>query len=289
MGIRHLIGSALSLLFGKRKPDQRSAESAEQVMGINSAFVRSFTPTNHLFIPKRALCKSHQSFLNRNRLRPTIISMAAPPISAVPGETMKESQPARSPITSESKVLVIGASRGLGLEFVAQAAARGAQVFATVRDVDRLPPGLSKLCAKNNKIKPIKLDVTNVGDSLIDVAKSKLTHVIHNAGIIGRFGSLGSASLKQDMMEVFAVNAVGVVSVAGALAPHLKKVKGQLPVYGVLSSKVGSVDDNGSGGMYAYRASKSACNNIVKSLSIDLARNVAFVLLHPGYVRTDVS
>jgi NAD(P)-dependent dehydrogenase (short-subunit alcohol dehydrogenase family) len=61
------------------------------------------------------------------------------------------------------------------------------------------------------------------------------------------------------------------------------------PVVAILSSKVGSVEDNASGGLYAYRASKSAANNIAKSLSVDLADRANVVLLHPGYVRTDMT
>ena len=56
-----------------------------------------------------------------------------------------------------------------------------------------------------------------------------------------------------------------------------------------MSSKVGSIDDNGSGGSYIYRASKSAINQVAKSLSIDLQFKARFVLLHPGYVKTDMT
>ena len=62
-----------------------------------------------------------------------------------------------------------------------------------------------------------------------------------------------------------------------------------LPVLAFVSSKVGSVDDNGSGGAYAYRSSKSALNQVAKSLSIDLAGQASVLLLHPGYVRTDMT
>ena len=62
------------------------------------------------------------------------------------------------------------------------------------------------------------------------------------------------------------------------------------PVFAILTSKVGSIDDNGSGGIYAYRSSKAACNQMAKSLSIDLyEQGVKCVLLHPGYVRTDMT
>ena len=248
------------------------------------AFVCCTTLGRTLFKGTQPFCSSRPSIALRNH-HLTIRKMTVKAVSAPPGRVTKESQPVRNPITSESTVLVVGASQGLGLEFVNQAAEKGAKVFATARDVKNLPDGLRKACKKHSKVTPIQLDVTSVGDSLRVVSGEKITHVIHNAGVFGRGGGIGSAT-ERDMMDVFRVNAIGVVSVANALVPFLKKVNGQLPVYGVLSSKVASLDDNGSGGMYAYRASKSACNNIVMSMSIDLAGEVSFVLLHPGYVRT---
>ncbi len=253
-------------------------------MAYLTAFACSTTLGRSLFSSGRLVCPTQQSITVPKPHR-NIRKMSAPAVSAPPGQITKESQPARNPITSASTVLVVGASQGLGLEFVVQSAVKGAKVFATSRDIEKLPPGLKSVCSKYENVTPIKLDVTNVGDSLKVVSGAKITHVIHNAGVFGRGGGIGSATEK-DMLEVFHVNAVGVLNVANALVPFLKKVNGQLPVYGVLTSKVGSIDDNGSGGMYAYRASKSACNNIVKSMSIDLAGRVSFVLLHPGYVRT---
>lgn len=80
---------------------------------------------------------------------------------------------------------------------------------------------------------------------------------------------------------------------AQAFAPLLgrdpENDKKNLPVYSILTSKVGSVYDNTSGGTYAYRSSKSALNNIAKSLSVDLAAEASVVLLHPGFVKTDMT
>ena len=92
-------------------------------------------------------------------------------------------------------------------------------------------------------------------------------------------------------MTSYLINAVGPVLVAQAFSPllGLPAEKDKLPVYAILSSKVGSVYDNTSGGTYAYRSSKAAVNNICKSLSVDLEGLASVVCLHPGYVRTDMT
>lgn len=213
--------------------------------------------------------------------------MSAPAVSAVPGVKTVEDQTVKSPITEASTVLIVGASRGLGLEFVRQCAAKNARVYASYRRT--IPAGLAALKDQySGKVIPLAMDVTDPASiqsarTEMGAGVAQITHVVHNAGI-GVRSSLQTVTAEA-MLDCYKVNAMGVVLVAQALAPHFKSN----PVYGVLSSKVGSVDDNGSGSGYAYRASKSACNNIAKSLSIDLAGSVSVVLLHPGYVRTDVS
>merc|ERR1712238_308900 len=92
------------------------------------------------------------------------------------------------------------------------------------------------------------------------------------------------------MMKTFAINSIAPLLVAQSFVPLLgKRSEKFYPVIAFISSKVGSVDDNGSGGAYAYRSSKSALNNIAKSLSVDLQNEVRVLLLHPGYVKTDMA
>lgn len=210
---------------------------------------------------------------------------AARALSAQPGVKTLEEQPSRTPIGADSTVLVIGASRGLGLEFASQCASRGASVYATVRGKSDGILALKE--AHGDRLQAVHVDVPHTLDELASVPLGDVTHVIHNAGIVRR--STLETESAADMVDAFRVNAAGVLSVAQLVAPRLRKHRGKLPVYGVLSSKVGSVDDNASGRNYAYRASKTACNIIVKSLAVDLAARVAFVLLHPGWVRTDMT
>jgi len=113
--------------------------------------------------------------------------------------------------------------------------------------------------------------------------------LINNAGIYGKRASFAEMDA-ETMMEVYRINTVGPFMVS----QHLFReglLGGTKPsIIANVTSKVGSVDDNGSGGSYAYRASKSALNNVNKSMSIDLAeQNVTSTLLHPGWVRTDMT
>lgn len=211
-------------------------------------------------------------------------------ISVPPGEMPKEIQDVSiNPIGTESTVLVVGASRGIGLEFVEQLLAKGATVIATHRE-DKPPSSLRSLIGR---ITFLQFD-TGDEASIIDASKilgdrigSSLTHIIHNAGIIGARQGLGDVT-SDDMIACYKVNTVGPVLVAQYFCPFFSKEV--IPVLSILTSKVGSIDDNGSGGIYAYRGSKAATNQVAKSLSIDMAEDgVKVVLLHPGYVRTDMT
>lgn len=215
-------------------------------------------------------------------------------ISVPPGEMPKESQSAVNPIDSESTVLVIGASRGIGLEFVEQLLKRGASVIATHRE-KLAPPSLSNLrCDRLSFLEMDAGDEVSIEEAStalrVKLGTNTLTHIVHNAGIIGLRQGLGEVDAS-DMMECFRVNAVGPLLTAQYFTPLLRKGTNERPpVFAILTSKVGSIDDNGSGGIYAYRSSKAACNQVAKSLSIDLCEDgIKCVLLHPGYVRTDMT
>lgn len=85
--------------------------------------------------------------------------------------------------------------------------------------------------------------------------------------------------------KTFAVNTYGPLLLTQALLPNL--LKASSPRIGNMSSRVGSIADNSSGGSYAYRASKAALNSISKSMAVDLKdQGVTVVLMHPGYVKT---
>jgi NAD(P)-dependent dehydrogenase (short-subunit alcohol dehydrogenase family) len=116
--------------------------------------------------------------------------------------------------------------------------------------------------------------------------ETSIDTLVLNAGILGN-ESLGAIDADgfDSMRRQFEVNALGPLRVAQALRARIAD-GGKV---GIITSRMGSVTDNGSGGYYGYRASKAAVNAIGKSLAVDLApRGVAVFLMHPGYVATDM-
>lgn len=90
-----------------------------------------------------------------------------------------------------------------------------------------------------------------------------------------------------NFQKTFAVNTFGPLLLTQALLPNI--LKAQLPRIAVISSRVGSIADNSTGGMYSYRSSKTAVNMLFKNLAIDLQdRDVPVILLHPGIVKSNL-
>ncbi len=180
--------------------------------------------------------------------------------------------------------LITGAGRGIGLEFVRQLRERGEDVVATVRRPEAWAP-LQKLGAR--------VEVLDVNDdaSVAALARSlegtAIDLLVNNAGVYGQKGvGLEGVDL-EDALATFRTNALGPLRVTRALLPSLRAGAGKRVVH--ITSKMGSIDDNQSGGSYGYRASKAALNALNKSLSIDLApEGLVCAVLHPGWVQTDM-
>lgn len=201
------------------------------------------------------------------------------------------------PITPQ-RVLVQGASRGLGLTFATQLAAAGARVFATARDPQG-SPGLRDLAAAHPRVTLLTLDVTRL-DSIqaavaeISAATDGLDLVLNVAGVLNGLGKSPERRLEHidpaAMAEAFAINAIGPILMARQTLPLLSH--GGRAVFASLSARIGSIDDNRKGGWYSCRASKAAQNQLLRTLSIELTRRapeVISVSLHPGTVDTDMS
>jgi NAD(P)-dependent dehydrogenase (short-subunit alcohol dehydrogenase family) len=177
-------------------------------------------------------------------------------------------------------VLITGASRGIGGEFARQYAADGWRVIATCRNPDSYD-GVGEVHA---------LDVADA-DSVSALGKAmageKIDLLINNAGIYGP-RNLPFDGLDYDAWEqVLRINLMGPMRVAAALAGPVMSSQKKKMVF--ISSKVGSISDNSSGGSYIYRSSKTALNIAVKSLSLDISeKGVICLLLHPGWVQTDM-
>lgn len=184
-------------------------------------------------------------------------------------------------------VLVTGASRGIGLEFARAWLARGAYVIATART----PSAATELQAlreqHSEQLRIMQLDIKDersiellsgaLGNTQVDL-------LINNAGImhVESLDSMDFASI----MEQFKVNALGPLHVTQSLLQNL--IDGAKVVN--LTSRMGSLDDNTSGGYYGYRMSKAALNMATRSLAVDLkSRDIIVIAMHPGMVQTDMT
>jgi len=176
--------------------------------------------------------------------------------------------------------VITGANRGIGLELTRQAAARGDTVIAVCREPG---PDLQALDVRIESGIDVSAqeDVDRLAERLSDTSIDLL---INNAGTLSR-QSLDNLDFDA-IREQFEVNSLGPLRVTATLRPQLKdgaKVA-------IVTSRMGSVTDNTSGGHYGYRMSKAAVNMAGVSLARDLRdRDVSVVLLHPGYVDTDMT
>jgi NAD(P)-dependent dehydrogenase (short-subunit alcohol dehydrogenase family) len=178
--------------------------------------------------------------------------------------------------------LVTGSNRGLGLALVEALSKRG-PVLATCR---RASPALEALRPHGVEIID-GVEVTNpegLARVVGAVGRRPLDLLVHNAGILVADDGLGRLDV-EGIRRQFEVNALGPLVLTNALRDNL----GRGAKVALVTSRMGSIDDNGSGGMYGYRMSKAALNMAGKSLSIDLApQGVAVALVHPGMVKTDM-
>lgn len=176
--------------------------------------------------------------------------------------------------------VVTGANKGIGLELARQLKERGDRVYATCRTSSKELDALGVNVVSG-------VEVTNddaadviaraLGDATIDV-------LVHNAGILlfDTFDTFEPDAIRKS----FEVNTIAPLRITRALLPKLKRGS----KIGLVSSRVGSIADNGSGRMYAYRMSKTALNMAGMSMTRDLAdRGIMVIVLHPGAIRTDLT
>ena len=208
--------------------------------------------------------------------------------------------------------VVTGASGGIGLGIVTALAARGDKVFATVRKRESTATGqdnISKVQGDVTVIEGIDVCSDDVGAKLI-AALSGVTidAIVHNAGGLANRdgpdapkgmasfadggGGPGAAKLDslksvttERMLAAFQVNTLGPLRVQQALTDQMAKPGGKVLI---ISTGMGSIGDNGSGGLYAYRSSKAAVNMVMKNMSLDLkALEISVMSINPGMVVTD--
>lgn len=178
-------------------------------------------------------------------------------------------------------VLVIGASRGLGLEFVRQYRAAGARITATARD----DAALERL--REHGARALKLDVADaasVSGLAWQIDGEQFDVVVINAGVYGPRTEGLQTPTEADFDAVMRTNVLGPMrvlpQVAEALAPGARVA--------IISSRMGSIGLRGSTSGWLYRASKAAVNSVMKDASLALAGRATVISFHPGWVRTDM-
>lgn len=188
-------------------------------------------------------------------------------------------------------IVISGAARGIGLELTRQYLKQGCRIFAGVRNPAAAIDLQELARSEKDQLVILELDVSS-DQSVERFAKQVSTYVqnvdllINNAGIyIDQDQTIDTLDSKT-VLDTLNVNTVGPIRLTRAMLPLLRKSKGAAKV-ATLSSMMGSIGDNTSGGSYAYRLSKTAVNMFVRTLAIE-ERDLIAIALHPGWVQTEM-
>ncbi|MGB5600886.1 MAG: SDR family oxidoreductase, partial [Gammaproteobacteria bacterium] len=187
-------------------------------------------------------------------------------------------------------VFITGASRGIGLEMVKYGIEQNWRIFACCRHPQQADSLLSVARLANGRVSVHVADMDDLATIqalAYELRNEAIDIMVNNAGVYGsdnnKFGSVDVAS----WINTFQINSIAPLKVAEALIEQLRM--GEKKVIACMTSKMGSMADNGSGNSYIYRSSKAALNAVVKSMSIDLKdEGIKCVALHPGWVKTDM-
>jgi NAD(P)-dependent dehydrogenase (short-subunit alcohol dehydrogenase family) len=186
-------------------------------------------------------------------------------------------------------ILITGANRGIGLELTRQYAEAGWRVYACCRH-----PGkgieLNDLTKEYDQISIHKLDVTDhahIQGLAKELKDQPIDILFNNAGVYGPSDArFGNTDVEQ-WLDCLRINSIAPMKIMEAFVNNVAQSQTQL--IATMSSKMGSMADNGSGGSYIYRSSKAAVNAVMKSAAIDLApQGIKVAILHPGWVLTDM-
>lgn len=179
-----------------------------------------------------------------------------------------------------ARYLITGANRGIGLEFASQLSAAGHEVIALCRKASKELTALKGVTI----IDGVELKNFESLGSLNSKIDGEIDVVVNNAGVLFNddMDALDFASINAQMQ----INAFAPLALVSALSSKIK-VGGKVVM---ITSRMGSIEDNSSGGYYGYRMSKAALNAASKSLSIDLkGKKVSVGIFHPGFVRTEMT
>ncbi len=188
-----------------------------------------------------------------------------------------------------STLLITGANRGIGLEFATQYAADNWRIIACCRQPDHAESLRTLKNIHGDRLLVYELDLSDFTaiDRLAETLRGEtIDLIINNAGVYpsaqqGEFGHINYDA----WLETLRINTLTPLKMAESFVTQLERSR--LKTFAIITSKMGSIADNGRGGSYPYRTSKAAVNMVAKSLAIDLARqHITTILLHPGWVQT---
>ena len=181
-------------------------------------------------------------------------------------------------------ILITGANRGIGLKF-AEILSANNNIYATARDITNADD-----LKKFDHTELLELDLLNkdsIKSFCSELKDIPLDMIINNAGIF-QDEQMEETILDPELwLDEIMINAIGPIVLSQKLKENIMSGNDKKIIF--ISSQMGSIDDNYSGGYYFYRTSKSALNSAAKSLSIDWkADGISVLMLHPGWVRTDM-
>lgn len=180
-----------------------------------------------------------------------------------------------------TNIAIVGSNRGIGLQLTRQLSQKGNNVFAFCRKKSKDLESLSTVEIIEN------FDVSDTDKMNRILEKKSLRNIdlmIHVSGVL-KSDHLETVD-EEDIIEQFKINALAPLFCVKAFLPYLSP----MAKIALITSRMGSVSDNTSGGMYGYRVSKAALNMIGKSLAEDLrVQKKTVLLLHPGFVKTDMT
>ncbi|TVQ47185.1 MAG: SDR family oxidoreductase [Gammaproteobacteria bacterium] len=182
-----------------------------------------------------------------------------------------------------SRILVTGANRGIGLALCEALAARGDEIIGVCRRTSEALAACATRVIEGIDV-AVPEDLARLAEALEDAS---LDVVIANAGRLSsqRLGAIDASAI-EEMLTQYRINAIGPVLTAQALRPKLRRPAR----IAIITSRMGSIADNDSGGSYGYRMSKAAVNMAGVSLARDLAGDeISVGLIHPGFVRTEMT
>ena len=188
-----------------------------------------------------------------------------------------------------TNVLITGANRGLGLGFVKNYLGKDVNVVSTTRDIKGSTELLALKEIFRDKLEIFELDLIkeSAGDTIANLIGDRPIDILINNAGVGSTNQHFEAVSPKPWLEVLKVNLIAPLMITQSIINNVKKGSDKKIYF--LSSQLGSIGDNASGGMYIYRSSKTGLNQVVKSLSVDLKpQGITVVSLHPGWVKTDM-